>query len=193
MRLSALAISVVLVFGCVTSQASEFSANSGNDVQQTKTLSPAIADSLFNFQPSQDDVEDFDEYFYFHKSAVNYEGALSDVKQCDSYNIRLAPMSLVPDFIPFGADRGNVTGRYNSSPMEWGIVGGIVGAIAISDVGSNMSRANLRNCMRNLGYRRYGISRDIWKQIHAGNTQEIEERLAAIASGPQPHRGGIEP
>lgn len=190
MRLSTLAISAVLVFGCaIAPRAAEFSAHIDANAQQIQALSPAIAGSLLNFQPTEDDAEDFDEYFYFQKNGVLYQNALADICLCNSYTANLAPTSLVPKFMPFGADRGRVTGRYNTEWWQWGLVGQFV----ISSLASDMSLVNWRNCMRNLGYRRYGISRDIWKQIYAGTGQEIEMRLAAIASGPQPHRQAIEP
>lgn len=190
MRLSTSALCAALVFGCaIAPRAAELPANANAGPRQAEALSPAIEGSLLNFQPTEDDAEDFDEYFYFQKDGVRYQNALADIGLCNSYTANLAPTSLVPKFMPFGADRGRVTGRYNTEWWQWGLAGNFL----MSSLASDMSLVNWRNCMRNLGYRRYGISRDIWKQIHAGTGQEIEMRLAAIASGPQPHRQAIEP
>ena len=99
-----------------------------------------------------------------------------------------------PNFVPFGSSPGPI---YNPAQMNafgmGGIVGGLIVGAIIGGYEHTVERANLRRCMGYKGYKLYGLSRDLWHQVNTGSAEEIEQRFALIAAGPEPSSEAIDP
>lgn len=149
--------------------------------QEASLIDPAAIEVPgLEFTPTAAIERDYDKYFYYHRDDTDFATALADLRECDAY---ARGISLRADGGPNGALVGLATDA-------------IFGAAQRRDI----ARRNLRVCMGFKDYRRYGLPRSIWEQIHSpeapGETGEARrQRLlqvqARIASGPQPRVGAI--
>lgn len=146
------------------------------------------------FTPAKADIRRFDDYFYFHKSGVSYERAFADLDQCRMYGQMTQFVAPLPAYVPLGGDPVKAPGprHWNMFLMD-GIVGALIADIIIANAMEDRAIATSRRCMAYKGYRRYGTSRNIFKQIDSGADTEKLARKALIASGPAPQIEATEP
>lgn len=122
----------------------------------------------------QDDRNNYEKYYYFHRPQVEFATALADIRHCDE--------------LARGLYRGN---WYNNaaSYAVGGLVGGLIGgAIADAIHGSQQIRTNrrinMRRCMSYKGYQRYGLDKEVWEAFNfeEGNSEVPEnERQVMLA------------
>ncbi|MBY8821127.1 hypothetical protein [Sphingomonas colocasiae] len=119
------------------------------------------------FDPTPEDQQNFDKYYYFNRPDTDFATAYADISECDGYA------------------RGLSSGiAYQQPPYPYagtmaGAVGGLIGnAIADAIAGSaekrRMRRVNMRKCMNFKGYERYGLSKARWQPFN------FEEGLANV-------------
>lgn len=154
---------------------------------------PEIAFDMIDANP-----DDFEKYFFFHRTDTSFEEAYADVTECDALTSGLSYYG--------GGDNWAV----QNAVMQYGLAGAVGGAIgsAMADAifGSaerrKQRRINMRNCMFYKGYDRYGLEKDLWQSFHfeEGLTRENAEdrarallQQARVASGPQPSQGRLIP
>ncbi|MFL9842679.1 hypothetical protein ABS767_17040 [Sphingomonas sp. ST-64] len=112
-----------------------------------------------DFTPSATDPDNYDKYYYFVRSETDFQTAYGDIVECDGYA------------------RGLASGiTYTQAPYPYagtlaGAAGGMIGsAMAMAIFGSaekrRLRRVNMRQCMNFKGYRRYGLSKDLWQEFH---------------------------
>lgn len=148
--------------------------------QEVPPFDAAVQIPNLEFTPTPALERDYDKYFYYHRADTDYDTAVADFRECDAY---ARGISLRADGGPHG-------------PLVGAATDAIFGAAQRRDI----ARRNLRVCMNFKEYRRYGLPRSLWEQIHdrevPGETGEARrERLlqvqARLASGPQPRIGAI--
>jgi hypothetical protein len=135
---------------------------------------------------------DYDKFFYFHRADTSFAEAYADIRECDA----LASGSSI--FLGANsAQMGSSMALYG--PLA-GAVGGMIGsAIADAIFGSaarrEQHRISIRNCMGFKGYRRFGLSADLWREFNfeeglerkqEGMRDQALARQALVASGPEP-------
>jgi len=156
------------------------------EIDPSMLAMPAIA-----FEPTPEIEAGYDKYFYFHRDGISFEEAYADIKECDAL---ASGMSYYADA---SSAIASATAQYGV--LAGGIGGAIGSAIADAITGSamrrEMRRINLRNCMGFKEYKRYGLSRDLWKAFNfeegMGRKREaVRERAlqlqALVATGPVP-------
>ena len=141
------------------------------------------------FKPTPRDARSFDDYFYFHKSGVSYTRAFADLEQC-RINAALAQVTaLVPTLLPLG----DVPASAPKLSQNYFLFGGPLMNALIAEAEDENGAATNRKCMAYKGYRRYGTSRALFKQVDSGTLAEKQARKALIASGPAPAGEAMEP
>jgi len=156
---------------------------------QRPSAASIIVPDMGSFKPTPRDARNFDDYFYFHKDGVSYEDAFADLEQCRINAAMAQLIPDVPDVIPVGDAATNNTRLSDRTFPFFGMVGGFLIAGAEED---NAILTN-RKCMAYKGYRRYGTSRALFKQIDSGSDAEKQARKALIASGAVPAIEAIGP
>jgi hypothetical protein len=141
------------------------------------------------FKPTPKDVRNFGDYFYFHKSGVSYERAFADLEQCRINAAMAQVTALVPTVMPLG-DAPTTAPKLS---QNYFLFGGPLMNILIAEAEDENGAATNRKCMAYKGYRRYGTSRVLFKQVDSGTTAEKQARRALIASGPVPGGEAMEP
>lgn len=140
--------------------------------------------------------------FYFHKVGVALQTAEADIRECDAYNQGLVFGPAVPDLFPPNRQSESVVpgpylpGVAGGSPARMMIGGVVVGAISSVVLPAQMriiAAANLRHCMSFKGYKRYGLSEELWKTLNTGPYDAVVRAKASIASGPQPVDLSLDP
>jgi hypothetical protein len=148
-----------------------------------------------DFTPDAKTAEDYDKYFYFHRTNTTFAEAYADIRECDA----LASGSN----IYLGDDAFTQSYTSNYLIPQYGMAGALGGALASvmadaifgSAARRKERRIKVRNCMGFKGYARYGIAKDLWVKFNfsEGNGRKKEEtrdrafKLQALAaSGPQP-------
>ena len=151
------------------------------------------------FTPTDEDVRNYDKYFYFHREGSDFAAAYSDLQECDGYARGLA----------FRAG-GAVPYNPGLIPMTMaGAIGGVIGnaignAMADAIWGSaerrRQRRINMRVCMGFKGYRTYGLTKSLWEEfnfdeggvrVEEDRRQRLLQMQARAASGPTPAVGEI--
>ena len=143
--------------------------------------------------------DDYEKYFYFHRSETDFETAFADVTECDAISSGSS--------IYMGVDAGQMGANMAQYGLLAGAVGGAVASLMADAIfGSaerrKQRRLNVRNCMHFKGYDRYGLAKDLWQEFHfeeglsKTDTEEREEKLmmqARVASGPAPTTERLNP
>lgn len=143
------------------------------------------------FTPTDEDVRNYDKYFYFHREGNDFASAYSDLQECDAYARGLAfRTSASAVYVPVGG------------VLPAAIGGAIGSAVADAVFGSaerrRLRRVTMRTCMGFKGYRTYGLTKSLWEEFNfdEGLTQVPEERRqrllqmqARAASGAVPAVG----
>lgn len=147
--------------------------------------------------PTAADAQDFEKYFYFHRTGTTFAEAWGDIRECDALSSGIAYTSAMVDTT--GISQYYVT-QYGTAGAIGGAVGGVAGAVMADMIyGSaerrQIRRENMRNCMGFKGYQRFGLPKAVWEQFNFeegnGRKEEDERNLALAqqalaASGPQP-------
>lgn len=158
-------------------------------------IDPAtIAVPNLTFAMTPEITEDFDKYFYFHRSETDFRTALADILECDGYARGLA-----------SGMAGDVNVPYPYTNTMAGVGGAIIAQVLIGAIfGSAALRAkrriNMRTCMGYKGYQRYGLPKPIWQQFNFEEGHGEEEAVsrmtflrqqARVASAPNPQGGDL--
>ena len=148
-----------------------------------------------SFVPDEEDIRNYDKYFYFHRADTDLAAAYADLQECDGYARGLS-------------HRAGGAGVPYYAPMTLaGAMGGAIG----SAIGSAMAdaiwgsaerrrqrRLNMRTCMTFKGYRTFGLRKALWEEFNfdEGNARIEEPRRqrllqiqARVAAGPTPQVG----
>ena len=157
-----------------------------------RTIDPAtIPLPNLSFVPDEEDVRNYDKYFYFHRAETDFATAYADLQECDGYA------------------RG-LSHRVGGGPVPYPYAGTVAGAIG-GAIGSAMAdaifgsaerrrqrRLNMRTCMTFKGYRTYGLRKSLWEEfnfdeglgsVEEGRRQRLLQMQARAASGPAPELG----
>lgn len=171
------------------------SARAQTSIQPLAAPDPAdiIAPNV-NVAPSRGDENDYDTYFYFHKTGVTYQRAFADLDECRMFAEAGQLTSIPPIFVPLGNTLVKED-RFKGSDvmLRYGLVGSIIVGVIVANAEDDNRRATMRRCMMYKGYNRYGTSSDVWDDIDRGPDALKLARQALIASGPQPLAGAIAP
>jgi hypothetical protein len=129
-----------------------------------------------SFVPTPAIERGYDKFFVYHREATDFATAYADLKECDAYA------------------RGISLHVPAAGALTALVVDAIVGAAQRHDI----SRRNMRTCMRFKEYHRYGLPEALWKRVGldpaSGSPGEAERLLrlqARIASGPRPPAGDL--
>jgi len=151
----------------------------------------AIEIPELQFEETENTIDNYEKYFYFHRENTDFDRAFADITECDalasgiSYYVR--------------------SQTYDYSPA--GMIGGAIGnAMADAIFGSaerrKIRRINVRRCMGFKGYDRYGMEKEIWQDFHfeegLGSVSGEKRRnyllqQAKVASGPKPQAEVLNP
>jgi hypothetical protein len=164
--------------------------------QQPVALGRAIDPSTIplpnlSFVPDEEDIRNYDKYFYFHRAETDFATAYADIQECDGYA------------------RG-LSHRVAGGPVPYPYAGTVAGAIG-GAIGSAMAdaifgsaerrrqrRLNMRTCMTFKGYRTYGLRKSLWQEfnfdeglgsVEEERRQRLLQMQARAASGPAPQIG----
>ncbi|HEY0313750.1 MAG TPA: hypothetical protein VGC56_14810 [Allosphingosinicella sp.] len=173
-RAMALGLSLATVAAARAEQASP----SPPELQGSGIIDPAsVSVPDLTFVPTRDIERSYDQHFYYHREHTDFATAYADLRECDAYargiSLRLTGL-------------GGVTGLVTDA---------IVGGGQRRDI----SRRNMRVCMRFKEYRRYGLPEALWKRIAlppgSGGDEAERQRLmlidAKLASGSRPKVGDL--
>jgi hypothetical protein len=144
-----------------------------------------------SFQPTPEDISNYDKYFYFHRADTDFASAYADLQECDGYARGLA----------FRAGGGPVP--YPYAGTLGGAIGGAIGsAMADAIFGSaerrKQRRMNMRTCMTYKGYQTFGLRKSLWEEfnfeeglnaVDEPRRQRLLRIQARVASGPRPQVG----
>ena len=172
-----------------------------------KADAAAIAVPDLRFQPTESDQRDFGKYFYFHKPGVSFEAARADLTECRGYSQNLGLFPKIPANVPINANFIEQT--YEDPPgnlrvaevdpytipgaIAYTVVEAGIGALVIPGEINKRVVANMRKCMGFKAYKRYGLSRDLWRQLNQGGLEQALLMQAKIASGPEPTQDSLDP
>lgn len=150
---------------------------------------PATPEAVAAYQPGRGDEGDFWRYFFFWKGEVAPEAARADLLECADYARDPALWARIPERMPL---EGGVRGP-NGTEGQFGLAGAAIFSLVEGGLVRRITLANMRRCMGFKGYRRYGLSAAIWRSLNRGSPEQVIERLAAIAAGPEPRQASIAP
>ena len=129
-----------------------------------------------SFAPTPAIERGYDKFFVYHREATDFPTAYADLKECDAYA------------------RGISLHVAAAGALTALVVDAIVGAAQRHDI----SRRNMRTCMRFKEYRHYGLSEALWKRIglepasgSPGEAERVIRLQARIASGPRPTQADL--
>lgn len=143
--------------------------------------------------PVPRDERNYDEYFLFHKPGVTSAAALADIQECRAFSQGLQPMAKLTHFVPLGGEAYDADNRiaYQNAQLMYGLTGVLILGFVMDGLASDNEHGNTRRCMGFKGYKRYGTSRAIWKQISKDGDGVMIARLALVASATQPPPGKV--
>lgn len=130
-------------------------------------------------------------FFFFHKSAVSFSDAYADFTDCYRF---LAPSGYADvtdsSFVPW---REESIRKDRVVSNGYTPIGGVI--MKVFNIEGSLARgdrqAKMRRCMEPRGYKRYGVSKDIWENMAAMGEGEAIAMQAKIASDPL--FNGVEP
>ncbi len=149
-----------------------------------------VPDTTAPLKPN--DARRADDYFYFYKPGVPYETAFADIDQCRIYSLQARLIAGPPRFVPLDAPAVSHHIELQNA-AAYGVIGELIGGIIVAGAEDDAAIATNRRCMFYKGYRRYGTTHDIVRQIEAGTDTDKAARLARIASGAAPQTQAIDP
>lgn len=140
-----------------------------------------------SFAETEDDIENYDKYFYFQRGDTTFPDALRDIRECDSRARRMW--------------RGERSDRQDIAAGPYGLVGVAAQAFIFGPAQDRMfRRANLRRCMFFKGYARYGLAKPNWEAFNfqradgdlaEADIQRMLVRQALVAAGPAPQANAL--
>ena len=183
MKFGKLVIAAIVVIGLT-----------GTALAQTPLNLETVSAADLNFEIEEKHSEEFHKYFYFHRSGVSFEAAKAEIGECYEYRNGPAGMegqfiNIVPTFVSLSEKQVNVPYVQN----EAGLVGMVIGDIVSASLVLKNQGQRMRKCMEYKGYDRYGLSKDLWKQITNIDAATYIDVHARIASGPAPSAEKILP
>lgn len=157
-----------------------------SEAQVAAVIYPELA-----FEPSANDRDNYEKYFYFHRADTSFNEAYGDIRECDA---------LAGGTTSYASSGEPYPGYYASQYGIGGVIGGVLGSVLADAIHGSAARRkakriNMRNCMAFKGYDRYGLSKDLWEAFNfeEGNgrkpdedRQRVMQQQALIASGPRP-------
>jgi hypothetical protein len=146
-------------------------------------------ESVVGYHPGPGDDGHFWRYFFFWKGGIAPEAARADFRECADYARDPVLWARIPDRLPLD---GGVRGP-NGTEGSFGPSGAVIFALVEGGLVRRIALANMRRCMGFKGYRRYGLSASLWRPLNEGSPEQVIERLAAIAGGPEPRQPAIAP
>ena len=181
---------------CGTTLAAAFIAAQPAASQPAPTAAVAFDPSSITmpnlaFEPDEEDIRNYNKYFYFHRADTDFATAYADLQECDGYARGLSySVGGGPVPYPYGGTLG-------------GAIGGAMGAVLADAIyGSaerrRQRRVNMRTCMTFKGYRTYGLRKSLWEefnfdegnsQVEEGQRRRLLQMQARVASGPTPQIG----
>ncbi|MBA4162346.1 MAG: hypothetical protein C0515_09790 [Novosphingobium sp.] len=154
-----------------------------------------------DFTPDAKTAEDYDKYFYFHRTNTTFAEAYADIRECHG---------LAGGKVAYRQGNSAFADTYTTSYLipQYGMAGALGGALGGALVGlligggnhDKIHRINIRNCMGFKGYQRYGLPKDLWEEFNLSpgksrkNAEGSERALrlqALVASGAQPKQEAI--
>lgn len=124
------AVAMIAIASSPIAKAQNEASNGGADLPMPQ----------LKFTETPNDVENYDKYFYFHRTDTNFDQALRDLIECDD----------------LASARPRIGGAY-------GAVGNAFNDLLYgSAYRRELRRLNMRRCMGYKGYRRYGLSKALW-------------------------------
>lgn len=150
---------------------------------------PPTPASIAAYQPGRGDDGNFWRYFFFWKAGVTSEQARVDILECRDYARDPALWARIPERMPLD---GGVRGA-DGTEGGYGLAGAIAFDLVSGGLERRISLTNTRRCMGFKGYRRYGLSAQLWRGLHEGSGEEVVTRLTAVASGVEPGQVSIAP
>lgn len=165
----------------------------GASAEAAAQLDPALVPMPnLAFEPDEEDVRNYQKYFYFHREETDFATAYADLQECDGYARGLA----------YRANSGYVP-TYPFTGVLPGAIGGAIGSVMADAIfGSAERRAQrrqiMRTCMTYKGYSTFGLRKSLWERFNfeEGNSTVEENRRQAllqmqarVASGPRPTVG----
>ncbi len=152
-------------------------------------FAPPAPEAVAAYQPARGDEGEFWRYFFFWRGGISLEEARADLRECADYARDPVLWARIPERMPI---EGGVQGP-NGTEGQFGLTGAVIFSLVEGGLVRRIALANMRRCMGFKGYRRYGLSADLWRPLNRGSPEQIVERLAAIAAGPEPRQPGIAP
>ena len=137
-------------------------------------------------------VRNGQKYYYFWREGVTYEEAYTDLADCFRFLPRAeGRAALLPMFIAW---RGAPEDRDDTAPPvnNYGLVGALIGALLDSSGTDRVRQGRLQVCLEPLGYQRFPVAKDTWKEINDGFSPQSIAVMAKIASGPRPDADPVE-
>lgn len=150
---------------------------------------PPTPAAVAAYQPARGDEREFWRYFFFWRRGVAPDAARADLMECAGYAGDPVLWARIPERMPL---EGGVRGP-NGTEGQFGLAGTIIFSLVEGGLVRRVALANLRRCMGFKGYRRYGLSSELWRSLHQGEAEQIMERLTAVAAGPEPQQASIAP
>lgn len=159
----------------------------------------AIAMPELAFEEDPAKIDDYEKYFYFHRTETSFDVAYADITECDALTSGLRYYGGVGD------------AALSSAMTQYGVlaggIGGAIGSVMADAIfGSaerrKQRRINIRNCMFYKGYDRYGLEKDLWQEFNfeegfsrenAADREVALLKQARVASGPKPEQKAIQP
>ena len=142
------------------------------------------------FVEDQDDRDNYEKYYYFHRPDTDFATALGDLRDCDAHARGLHRGSYYPDSSAAMTQYG---------PLAGAAGGLLVGVVADAIFGPaelrRKRRVNMRRCMFFKGYDRFGIDEVLWGsfnfeegngEVAEADRQRMLAQQALVASGPRP-------
>ena len=142
------------------------------------------------FVEDQEDIDNYEKYYYFHRTDTDFVTAIGDLRECDGH--------------ARGLFRGNFYADPTAAMVQYGVAAGAAGGLIAGLMADAIfgpaqlrlkRRVNMRRCMFFKGYQRFGIDEDLWEafnfeegssSVDEADRQRMLAQQALVASGPRP-------
>lgn len=147
-----------------------------------------------DYKATPEDANNYDKYYFFHRTGTDVKTAYADISECDGYARGLNSGFKGAD-VPYPY-AGTLAGAAGGA-----IANAMMAAIFVPGEKRRMRRVNMRQCMGFKGYQRYGLSKDRWVgfNFEEGTGEEKEEtrtnalRLQALVAATAKPTGEVLP
>lgn len=149
----------------------------------------ALQMPLLAFEEDQNDIDNYEKYYFFHRADTDFATALLDLRECDAHARGLFRGNWYPDMT-------STTVMYGVGGLMGGLIGGAISDAIYGSAQIRLNRrVNMRRCMNYKGYSRFGIDKDLWEEFNfeegnsdvaEGDRQQLLARQALVASATRP-------